>query len=79
MPILDRHGVVQTDYFMLIVAPNVFSRAAFESGKKHMMLVGTHGLVSLAIKDLLDNDHILEWIFEHPRSRDNSGYYQAIF
>jgi hypothetical protein len=74
-PETDREGVLRKDYFMLIVAPNTFTRNAFYTGQKHMIIAPTHGLSQLAVKDILDNDDILN---ELSVVRQQSEYFQAI-
>lgn len=75
MPEADRHGVLRKDFFMLVVAPNTFTENAFYTGQKHMMIIPTHGLAQLAVKDILDSNEVLEQLGE---IRKQSEYFQAI-
>lgn len=75
IPKTDRNGFLEKDYFMLIVAPNVFTTDAFYNGKKHMMITPAHSFAALAIKKILDSDEVLEWLIDASK---RTGYYQAI-
>lgn len=75
MPGTDNKGVLNRDYFMLIIAPNTFTKKAFYRNQKHIMIAPAHGLAQLAIKDILDDDSILEELIE---VRKKSEYLQAI-
>ena len=66
---------LRDDYFQIIVAPNTFTKEAFFSGRKHMMIASAHGVSSLAIKEILEDDKILESLYEVNKK---TGYYQAI-
>lgn len=74
-PGTDRNGILNTDYMMLILAPNTFSDKAIVQGQKHLMLAPTHGLAQLAIKKILDNNKILKELAQKTR---NYEYFQAI-
>lgn len=75
IPEADKEGILKKDYFMLIIAPNIFTNEAFYSGQKHIMLVPAHGLAQLAVKDILDSDRILSELI---KVRQQSEYLQAI-
>jgi len=75
VPAADKEGVLNKDYFMLIVAPNTFTQEAFYRGQKHMIIACAHGLAQLAVREILDNDEILKEIKERSKG---SEYFQAI-
>jgi hypothetical protein len=75
VPTTDTDGVLDKDYFMLIIAPNTLTREAFYKGQKHIMIAPAHGLAQLAVKDILDSDSILS---ELMNVRKQSEYLQAI-
>jgi hypothetical protein len=74
-PEVDKDGILRKDYFMLIITSNIFTHKAWCSGKKHMMVACAHGLAQLAMKDIFNDDKILEWLKE---VSVKTGYYQAI-
>ncbi|GAJ00038.1 unnamed protein product, partial [marine sediment metagenome] len=74
-PGVDKDEFLNKDYFMLIIAPNTFTKKAFYTGQKHLIIAPAHGLAQLAIEDILDNDEFLSEIIE---VRQKSEYIQAI-
>ena len=74
-PGTDRNGILNKDYFMLIIAPNTFTNIAVNQGQKHLMMAPAHGLAQLAVMKILDNDNILEGL---NKKRQNYDYLQAI-
>ncbi|GAH83354.1 unnamed protein product, partial [marine sediment metagenome] len=74
-PSTDRNGILNKDYFMLIIAPNTFTGVALTHGQKHLIIAPAHGLAQLAIKKILNNNKILEQLAE---KRQRYEYFQAI-
>lgn len=74
-PGVDNDDFLNKDYFMLIIAPNTFTKKAFYTGQKHLIIAPAHGLAQLAIEDILDNDKFLSEII---KVRQKSEYLQAI-
>lgn len=75
IPGVDKEGVLNKDYFMIIISPNTFSDKAFYNGQKHVMIAPAHGLAQLAVKDILDDDEILRQL---TKVRQRTEYLQAI-
>jgi len=75
VPGVDKDGFLNKDYFMLIIAPNTFTKKAFYTGQKHLIIAPAHGLAQLAIEGILDNDKFLSEITD---VRQKSEYMQAI-
>jgi hypothetical protein len=74
-PEKDDDGFLCSDVLMLTVSPNTLTKKAFKNGKIHLMITPAHGLAQLAIKDVLQNEKVLEKL---NKEREKSLYFQAI-
>ncbi len=74
VPEVTDDGILKTDFLMIIVGPNKFTKTAIHSGKKHMMIAGAHGVANLAVSKVLRDLKILQKL----DSEVKTGYFQLI-
>jgi hypothetical protein len=73
-PVVGNEGFLKTDFLTLVVAPNTFTKRAFEEGKKHLMIAGAHGIANTAVRYVFGKK-VLEVIREKSQKAD---YFQVI-
>lgn len=74
-PRLDNRGWIQTDYLLITKIPNILTRKAFLSGRQALIVGGTHGVGTYAIRNLLSRADILAELWKNIYDKP---YYQIL-
>lgn len=74
-PKLDERGWISTDYLLITRLPNFLTRKAFLSGSQVLVIGGTHGVGTYAIKNLISQSKMLK---EIRRRIHGKPYYQIL-
>jgi hypothetical protein len=76
VPSVDDSGQLQSDYLLVTVLPNIFSRRSYEAGDRIVIFGGTHGVATKAVELLFRDSELLG----HLRDKvESSPYWQAVF
>ena len=76
VPSVDHRGQLRSDYLLVTVLPNIFSRKSYAAGDRVIILGGTHGVATKAVDLLFREAELLGHLRDKVK---NSPYWQAVF
>lgn len=75
VPVVSEEGQLKTDYLLVTVLPNYFSKSSYDAGHKLIIFAGTHGVGTKAIELLFRNEQVLQKLWNKVHGTD---YWQAV-
>lgn len=76
VPLVDDDGQLQSDYLLITVLPNIFSRKSYDAGDRIVIFGGAHGVATKAVDLLFREAELLGHLRDKVK---NSPYWQAVF
>ena len=75
VPIVSDDGQLKSDYLLITVVPNFFSKMDYDSGKTLILFAGTHGVGTKAVELLFRDEKLLKKLLKQVEHVD---YWQAV-